>query len=110
MLGFSLYLSEVYDSDAFIEEQAKIQRAPLPPDNPDCKLEKVIAACMVWSDGTHLANFGTAKLWPIYILFGNLSKYIRAQPTSGACLHLAYIPSLPDWIQEVTATLHNCGG
>ena len=102
--------SEVYDSDAFIEEHAKIQRAPLPPDNPDCKLEKVIAACMVWSDGTHLANFGTAKLWPIYILFGNLSKYIRAQPTSGACLHLAYIPSLPDWIQDSLKTFHGKWG
>ncbi|KAF8958622.1 hypothetical protein BDZ97DRAFT_1923519 [Flammula alnicola] len=55
--------SEVYNSNAFIEENDKIQRAPVPPDEPlaDCKLEKAVAALMFWSDGTHLANFGTAK-------------------------------------------------
>ena len=65
---------EVYDSDAFIEENDKIQRAPAPPDDPGCKREKAVAVIMVWSDATHLANFGTAKLWPIYMLLGNLSK------------------------------------
>jgi Plavaka transposase len=96
--------SEVYNSDAFIEEHDNVQRAPLPPDQPDCKLEKVVAALMVWSDSTHLANFGTAKLWPIYLLFGNASKYIRGQPNSGACQHVAYIPSLPDSFQDFAAS------
>ena len=32
---------------------------------------------MFWSDATHLATFGMVKLWPIYLLFGNLSKYVR---------------------------------
>jgi hypothetical protein len=88
-------LSEVYNSDAFIEEHDNVQRAPLPPDSdqPDCKLEKVPVALMVWSDSTHLANFGTAKLWPIYLLLGNISKYIHGQPNSGACQHVAYISS-----------------
>jgi hypothetical protein len=49
---------------------------------------------MVSSDATTLADFGTAKAWPIYLMFGNLSKYIRAQPDSGAMHHLAYIPSV----------------
>jgi hypothetical protein len=96
--------SEVYNSDAFIEEHNNVQRAPLPPDQPGCKLEKVIAALMVWSDSTHLANFGTAKLWPIYFLFGNVSKYIHGQPNSGACQHVAYIPSLPDSFQDFAAS------
>jgi len=96
--------SEVYNSDAFIEEHKNVQRAPLPPDEPDCKLEKVVAALMVWSDSTHLANFGTAKLWPIYFLFGNVSKYIHGQPNSGACQHVAYIPSLPDSFQDFAAS------
>ena len=87
--------SELYHSDAFINEHKRIQnRSQPPPDNPGCKLEKVIAALMFWSDSTHLTNFGTAKLWPIYLLFGNLSKYIRSRPSSGACHHLAYIPSV----------------
>jgi hypothetical protein len=96
--------SEVYNSDVFIKEYDNVQRAPLPPDQPDCKLEKVVVALMVWSDSTHLANFGTAKLWPIYFLFGNASKYIRGQPNSGACQHVAYIPSLPDSFQDFAAS------
>lgn len=98
--------SEVYDSNMFIEEHDKVQRAPLPPNDPDCKREKIIAALMFWSDSTHLANFGTAKLWPIYLLFGNLSKYIRAQPNSGATHHLAYIPTIPDFILAEIASFH----
>ena len=86
---------ELYNSDEFIEEHKRVQNcSPPPPDDPGCKLEKVIAALMFWSDSTHLANFGTAKLWPIYLFFGNLSKYIHLRPSSGACNHLAYIPSV----------------
>ena len=86
---------ELYNSDEFINEHRRVQnRSPPPPDDPGCKLEKVIAALMFWSDSTHLTNFGTAKLWPIYLFFGNLSKYIRSRPSSGACNHLAYIPSV----------------
>ena len=69
--------SEVYNSDVFIEEHDNVQRARLPPDQPDCKLEKVIVALMVWSDSTHLANFGTAKLWQIYFHFGVKETYGR---------------------------------
>ncbi|KAJ7837848.1 hypothetical protein B0H13DRAFT_2367939 [Mycena leptocephala] len=72
----------------------------LPRDDLRCKREKVIAALTFWPDLTHLANFDTAKLWPIYMLFGNLSKYIRVKPNAGAGHHVAYIPSLPDSIQD----------
>jgi len=86
---------EVYDLDTFAEAHEEVQRhGRLPPDNPGCKREKVVAALMFWSDSTHLTDFGTAKIWPIYLLFGNVSKYIRMRPTSGACHHLAYIPSV----------------
>ncbi|KAJ3797838.1 hypothetical protein GGU11DRAFT_816262 [Lentinula aff. detonsa] len=87
--------SELYNSDAFIEEHDCIQRLPAPPDQLNCKLERVALGLMFWSDSTHLANFGEAKLWPLYMMFGNLSKYIRSRPNSGACQHIAYIPSLP---------------
>jgi hypothetical protein len=102
--------SEVYNSDVFIEEHDNVQRAPLPPDEPDCKREKVVAALMFWSDSTHLANFGITKLWPIYLLFGNISKYIRGQPNSGACQHIAYIPSLPDSFQDFAASFFSKWG
>lgn len=97
---------ELYDSDAFLEEHDKVQRAPLPADDSDCKREKVVAALMLWSDSTHLANFGTAKMWPLYMLFGNLSKYIRTQPNSGACHHMGYIPSLSDAILAEIGKFH----
>jgi hypothetical protein len=57
-------------------------------------LETIIAAYMFWSDSTHLANFGTASLWPLYTFFGNLSKYTRAKPTSNSGYHQAYFPSV----------------
>ncbi|THU80935.1 hypothetical protein K435DRAFT_694639 [Dendrothele bispora CBS 962.96] len=98
--------SELYNSDAFIEEHDKVQRAPLDSQDLGCKLERVVAGIMTWSDGTHLANFGTAKLWPIYMMFGNLSKYIRSMPNSGACHHVAYIPSLPDTFNDFASAFH----
>ncbi|KAG2022247.1 hypothetical protein CC2G_000019 [Coprinopsis cinerea AmutBmut pab1-1] len=98
--------SELYDSDAFIAEHDRVQRAPNPPEDPNCKREKAVAALMFWSDSTHLANFGTAQLWPIYMFMGNLSKYIRAMPNSGACQHVAYIPQLPDSFQDQLKQWH----
>ena len=97
--------SEMYDSDAFLDEHDRVQRAPM--DNPSCKREKVVAALMFWSDATHVTAFGTAKLWPIYMLFGNLSKYVRCQPNSGATKHLAYIPPFPDSLQDDLKAFHH---
>jgi hypothetical protein len=96
--------SEMYDSDAFLDEHDKVQRAPT--DDPMCKREKAVAALMFWSDATHLASFGTAKMWPIYMLFGNLSKYVRCQPNSGATNHLAYVPPFPDSLQDQLKEFH----
>ena len=78
--------SEIYNSDVFIEEHDQVQHAALPPDDPDCKQEKVVTTMMFWSISMHLTNFGMANLWPIYMMMGNLSKYICALPSSGhAC-------------------------
>ena len=66
----------------------------------------MVAALMFWSDSTQLTTFGTAKLWPLYLFFGNLSKYIHSQPKSGACHHITYIPSLPDSFQDSLAIFH----
>ncbi len=96
--------SEIYDSDVLWDKHNKVQRAVT--DDPMCKREKVVAALMFWSDATHLASFGTAKLWPIYMLFGNLSKYVRCQPDSGATKHVAYIPTLPDSLQDQLKAFH----
>lgn len=87
--------TEVYNSDQFIKENDQVQfHSPVPPDEPQCAREKVVAAVMFASDSTHLANFGVAKAWPVYLMLGNLTKYVRAQPRSGALHHVAYVPSV----------------
>lgn len=83
--------SEIYNSDAFIEEHARLSP---PPTGPGLQHECAIAAIMLWSDSTHLAQFGTASLWPIYAFFGNQSKYDRAKPSQFAAHHVAYMPSV----------------
>lgn len=83
--------SEVYSSDSMIDEYEKLNSSPR---EPGCKLERVIAPMMLWSDSTNLTSFGNASLWPIYLFFGNQSKYLRAKPTAFACHHLAYMPQV----------------
>ncbi|KAG1798726.1 hypothetical protein EV424DRAFT_1307934, partial [Suillus variegatus] len=51
--------SEIYSSPAMLKVHEAIKSNP--PD-PDCKLETVVAAVMLWSDSTHLASFGSASL------------------------------------------------
>ncbi|KAG2031372.1 hypothetical protein BDR03DRAFT_841017, partial [Suillus americanus] len=82
-------IMKLYTSDAMLQEHEKIHSQPRVAD---CNLETVVAAIMLWSDSTHLASFGNAALWPIYLFIGNQSKYIRSKPTSFAAHHLAYIP------------------
>ena len=49
---------------------------------------------MLTSDATGLSQFASSKAWPIYIYFGNQSKYDRAKPTQHTAHHLAYLPSV----------------
>ncbi|EGN92103.1 hypothetical protein SERLA73DRAFT_66308 [Serpula lacrymans var. lacrymans S7.3] len=58
------------------------------------KYKCVVVSLMLCSDATQLANFGDASLWPIYLFFGNESKYTQAKPSSGVCHHAAYIPTV----------------
>jgi hypothetical protein len=82
---------ELYSSDAWLQAQDELQRLP---KDPSCSLECVIAGLMLFSDATHLANFGTAKAWPLYLYFGNLTKYARSLPGSGACHLVGFLPSV----------------
>jgi hypothetical protein len=82
---------ELYTSDSWLKAQDDLQRQP---KEPGCSLERVIAGLMFFSDATHLATFGTAKAWPLYLYFGNLTKYARAAPKSGACHLVGFLPSV----------------
>jgi hypothetical protein len=81
--------TELYNSNAFLDEHERIRQA-----HATASCETVIAAIMLWSDSTQLANFGTASLWPIYLLLGNQSKYMRCKPAAFAAHHIAYIPKV----------------
>ena len=95
-------ISELYNSQAMNSDYQEVltKSAEL-----GCDLEPGILALQFWSDATTLANFGTAALWPIYLYFANLSKYIRGKPTSFSGEHLAYIPSVSGHNCEMTAFL-----
>ncbi|KZV59901.1 hypothetical protein PENSPDRAFT_694744 [Peniophora sp. CONT] len=86
---------QCWQRDAEHVERANEEVQNLPAIN-GCLLVCVVCALMFWSDATHLANFGTASLWPIYLFFGNESKYSRASMHSHSCHHVGYIPKIPD--------------
>ncbi|KAL1749844.1 hypothetical protein FB107DRAFT_252548 [Schizophyllum commune] len=72
---------ELYTSPALLEAHNDIQfHASLPPDDPKCTRERLVIALQLASDATHLADFGNAKAWPIYVMLGNISKYILLHP------------------------------
>ncbi|PCH36804.1 hypothetical protein WOLCODRAFT_157493 [Wolfiporia cocos MD-104 SS10] len=85
--------SELYNSDALLNEYEKLHAQPRNPDDPP-DTEVSIVPIMLWSDSTHLTNFGNASLWPIYMYFGSMSKYTCGKPTASASHHLAYMPSV----------------
>lgn len=63
---------ELYTSDTWNQAHDKIMKQRR---GDDCELERVVAGLMFWSDSTQLAQFGHVSAWPIYLFFGNLSKY-----------------------------------
>jgi hypothetical protein len=93
---------EAYSADAYYGAWEEIQALPQEPDD---KLERVVAGLMMWSDSTHLASFRNASMWPINLYFRNQSKYTRAKPTVFASHHLAYIPLVSIYSCYVVPTL-----
>ncbi|KAI0704524.1 hypothetical protein C8T65DRAFT_578127 [Cerioporus squamosus] len=91
-------LTDCYNSDAMLDEDEKIRKMPHVKGEED--VEYAILPLLLWSDETCLSQFGNAKLWPIYMYFGNISKYVRGRPSEFAAHHVAYIPSLPDDIKD----------
>jgi hypothetical protein len=84
--GFRVY-SELYTSDSFLKAHQDLIASP---PVPGCSLERVIVALMFWSDATHLTSFGDAKLHPVYLFYGNESKYLRSRPSLNLGAHIAY--------------------
>ena len=78
---------ELYTSDVFLEAHNALQNSP---PEPGCNRPRNIVALMFYSDSTHLTSFGDASLWPLYLYFGNESKYRRCKPSSHLGNHIAY--------------------
>jgi hypothetical protein len=79
---------ELYTSQAFLDAHNALQNSP---PEPGCTLPRHVIALMFSSDSTHLTSFGDASLWPIYLYFGNESKYRRCNPTCHLGNHVGYI-------------------
>ncbi|KIJ08024.1 hypothetical protein PAXINDRAFT_89471, partial [Paxillus involutus ATCC 200175] len=87
---------EAFSSPTCLDAHREVNA--LPRDQGD-DLERMVTPLMLWSDAMHLANFGDASLWPIYLFFGNQSKYTRGKPTAAACHHVTYIPTVSAYLQ-----------
>jgi Plavaka transposase len=80
---------EVTSSQAFLDAEKQIRiRSRI----AECSLPRAVVALMVWSDSTHLGDFTDASLHPVYLGFGNESKYTRGEPTSRAIHEVALLP------------------
>ncbi|THU76981.1 hypothetical protein K435DRAFT_703489 [Dendrothele bispora CBS 962.96] len=90
--------SELYNSDAFISEHERVQTRQSDrhhdPEHDQSNIPNALAGMMAWSDATKVGQWGDESMWPIYLYFGNQSKYNRAKPSSFAAHHLAYIPKV----------------
>jgi hypothetical protein len=78
---------ELYTSSAFDAMQQNLQATP---SKPGCTLPHIVVALMFWSDAMTLSNFGHVTLWPLYLFFGNESKYQCCKPSNSLCKHVAY--------------------
>ncbi|KAH9915299.1 uncharacterized protein BXZ73DRAFT_106270 [Epithele typhae] len=96
--------TDVVNSPALLAEEEKLRSLPRQPHDL-AELPYGILPMILWSDATHLSSFGDAKLWPVYLYFAHLCKYTRGRPTEFAAHHIAYIPSLPDTIEEAYADI-----
>ena len=94
---------ELFSSLEFIEADRDVQSMP---GEPGCSLSWVIMALMFWSDTTQLTSFGSAKIWPLYMYFGNNSKYLRCKPSSHLCEHIAYFQS----VSQIYSRMSNPAG
>ena len=88
---------EAHSSDIAIKLYDEIKGIPAPPEHPD--IQSVVVLLMLGSDATHLASFGTASIWPLYVFFGNDSKYDTAKPLVSPAYHLAFFPKV--WLEAL---------
>lgn len=85
---------EIFSSQAMLDVDDDICKCYLGNESDSQNIEAVSVPLLLYSDSTHLANFGNASCWPVYMFFGSQSKYIRDRPTAFASHHIAYMPKV----------------
>ncbi|KAI5115443.1 hypothetical protein M0805_006771 [Coniferiporia weirii] len=83
--------SKLFWSKEFRQVHEEVQA--LPREEGD-NLPWSVMALQLWSDGMAATSFGTVKIWPVYLQFGNQSKYECTKTGAGCSHHLAHIPLL----------------
>ncbi|KAH9021907.1 hypothetical protein EDB85DRAFT_1871640 [Lactarius pseudohatsudake] len=82
---------ETYSSDTMIQAQLDVDSLPWPTGDTT---ERIALGLMLASDSSQLTNFGSASVWPVYLMFANHLVYQRVRPSCHAVHHLAYVPSV----------------
>ncbi|CEL56121.1 hypothetical protein RSOLAG1IB_07574 [Rhizoctonia solani AG-1 IB] len=95
---------EIYSSPSMLKAHQEVQHLKIA--DAACKLPRCVAYMMCSSDGLQFGSFCHASGHPIYVFFGNESKYERCKPTSKTCFHVAHMPTLPDSVQEEICEAH----
>ncbi|TFK27536.1 hypothetical protein FA15DRAFT_549397, partial [Coprinopsis marcescibilis] len=88
---------ELYTSDAFIEAHNALLESA---GEPGCNLPRYVVGMMFSSDKMRLGAFGNAEIWPLYLFFGNDSKYRRGKPSLKLGEQIAYFNKLPDSFKD----------
>ena len=83
--------ADTYTADAMIRAQMEVDE--LPRQEGDAR-ERIALQLMMASDSAQLTSFGSASVWPVYMMFANQSKQERVMPSCHAVHHLAYVPSV----------------
>ena len=83
--------TETYTADVMIQAQMEVD--DLPRQEGDAR-ERIALGLMLASDSAQVTSFGTASVWPIYLMFANQTKQERVKPSCHAVHHLAYVPSV----------------
>lgn len=86
-------VDNMYNSDVMIEEHIRLSTTPRQHHQDK---EVVVVGIQFWSDSTHVADFGTASMWPAYMAFANQCKYTKGDPRTQSIHHIAYLPKVCD--------------
>jgi Plavaka transposase len=83
--------ADTYTSDVMIQAQREVDN--IPREEGDTK-QRIALGLMLASDSAQLTSFGSASVWPMYLMFANQPKDERVRPSCHAVHHVAYVPSV----------------